>query len=247
HVVVDAERGVRTTVLGTGVGVRDGAVAVAWDVDHLAVDQLVPVAVDRVVAARCDAVVDAPGRVRRAVELVEVDDDVVGDAVVRAGILGVGLVHPTLGVPVIHRDLVGEHPVGADHQVGAVVEEVETRCHGGLALAGVSLLGQAGGSRQRGAVHALLHHHVHGARHRICAVDRGRAAGDGLDALDHGRRDGVQVDGRSARTAGDPATTVYQHQRTVGAHAAQVDVGNALVILLPHRVHLADARVHGRV
>ena len=247
HVVVDAERRVGPAVLLAGVVVGDRAVAVAGNVAHLAVDQLVPVAVDGIVAAGRLALEFAPGRIRRAVELVEVDDDVVRDAVVRTGIVGIGRIDHAVGEAVQQRDLVGVHVVRADHQVRPVVEEVEAGCGRDMRLARVALLRQAGGHRQRGAVHALLHHHVDRAGDGVGAVDRGRATGDGFDALDQRRRDGVEVDRRGARAAGHPAQAVDQHQRAVGAHAAQVDVGHALVELLAHRVHFADARADRRI
>ena len=247
HVVIDAERGIGATILGAGVVVGDGAVAVARDVGHLAVDQLVPVAILRIGAARRHASVHAPGGVVRTVELAKVDDDVVGDAVVGTGVLRVHLVHLPVGEAVQQRDVISEHVVCADHQVRAVIKKIEAGGDRSLGLARIALFRHAGADRRRRAVHALLHDDVDRAGHRIGAVDRRGAAGHRLDAVDQRRGNGVQVNGRGARAARYPAQPVHQHQRAVGAHAAQVDVGHALVVLLAHRVHLAQAGTDGGI
>src|SRR5690606_37787293 len=122
-------------------------------------------------AARRLALELAPGGIRGAVELVEVDDDVVRDAVVRTGVLRIDLVDVALPVAVQQRDLVGEHVVGAEYQVCAVVHEIPAGGDRGLGLARIALLGDAGGQRGTDAVHALLHHHVHRAGDRVGAVD----------------------------------------------------------------------------
>ena len=74
---------------------------------------------------------------------------------------------------------------------------------------------------------------VDDARDRIRAVDRGRAAGQHVHALDQVRRDLVDVRGvgvaarHTARTAGIQTPVVDQHQGALRAETPQADGGDA--------------------
>src|SRR5204862_6066617 len=57
------------------------------------------------------------------------------------------------------------------------------------------------------------------------------AARDHFDAVDHGDGDEVDVDG-AARRGRDLTVAIHQHQRAVGAQAAQVDGGDAAVAVV---------------
>ena len=75
------------------------------------------------------------------------------------------------------------------------------------------------------ALEVRVHDEVDDARDRVGAVRGGRAAGQHVDALDHGRRDLVDVGaGRRSRAAARlHAAAVDQHQRAVRTQAAQAD------------------------
>src|SRR3546814_11670166 len=54
---------------------------------------------------------------------------------------------------------------------------------------------------------------IGGTGYGIGAIERGSAAGDDFDALDHSRRDHIDVDRRRRGRAGNPASAVDQRQR----------------------------------
>ena len=89
----------------------------------------------------------------------------------------------------------------------------------------------------RRGLHALqtgLGDDVDHAGDRVRAVDGRRAVLEHLDALDHGDRDHVQVDGAvGAGTAVDDAAAVEQHQGAVDAQTAQIDLGRAVAVASP--------------
>ena len=82
------------------------------------------------------------------------------------------------------------------------------------------------------------------AADRVGAVDRRCAVAQHLDALDRGERDGVEVDRAALQAMGGDAAPVEQHQRGVGALAAEVGARHAVVAA---QGVLHDAGVAGEV
>ena len=97
-----------------------------------------------------------------------------------------------------------------------------------LVILRVAIALAEGAELRRGAQPLLLldGDDVDDAGDRIRTVERRRAGLEDFDAIDHVRRNGVEVD-RAGNAAGacavDEAQTVDQHQGTVGAEVAQVD------------------------
>jgi hypothetical protein len=83
---------------------------------------------------------------------------------------------------------------------------------------------------------------VHHAADRVRTVDRRAAVRQDFDALDHRHRDDVQVDGLADAGTLGGAAPVDQHQRALGAEAAQVDVGERLSRRARLRTEVADRR-----
>ena len=73
------------------------------------------------------------------------------------------------------------------------------------------------------ALEVLLHDEVHDAGDGIRAVHRGRATRQDVDALDHLRRNLVEVRRRARRAAVGHAPTVDQHERARVAETAKVE------------------------
>ena len=82
----------------------------------------------------------------------------------------------------------------------------------------IAQLGQIVAQLEMEPLDLLLEHEVDHAGDRVRAIDRRRAAGDDVDAVDQCGRNGVNVDfGDLPGIVGDPAPSVDQDQ---GAHAA---------------------------
>src|SRR5690606_36426319 len=86
------------------------------------------------------------------------------------------------------------------------------------------------------AFEVVLQDEVDHAGDGVSAVHGRGAAGDGVDALDQGQRDGVGVD-HAFEVERHHAAAVDQHQRTVGAQAAQVDGRAAARTVVGGRTH----------
>ena len=78
----------------------------------------------------------------------------------------------------------------------------------------------------------------------VGAVDRRCTIAQHFDAFDRGERDRIQVDCAALEAMRRHAAPVQQHQRRVGALAAQVGTGDAVVAAL---VLVDDAGVAGQV
>ncbi len=140
--------------------------------------------------------------------------------------LGRAVLGAVLNVAVIGPDRTLIDELAADHQV-EVVLGIAARDVDALAGAAAVLVA-AEGHVDRRAVDLLLQIEVHHARDGVRAVDGRGAAAQHLDAVDHAQRDRRGVgEGALAvvgqREIGD-AAAVDQHQRMVGAQAAQVDL-----------------------
>ena len=134
----------------------------------------------------------------------------------------------------------------AHHDVAAIVGEVVSKhdregfffqvpgIHG-LAVVGVNFK----------AFEIVLENHVYGASNCVSAIDGRAADSNGLDALNHGRWNRIQVDLKASRAAakdggsirGDEATAVNQGQGPLGSQSEEVHVAitDAVGILVPFR------------
>src|SRR5690606_30564615 len=113
------------------------------------------------------------------------------------------------------------------HHVAAVVAEVAAPGHVRLVGGHVTAVGDAVLGFDFETFEVGLVDEVHHARDGVRTVQRGRAAGQNVDALDELRLDHVQVDGRGTRHAGNDAAAVDHHQGAVGAEVTQIDGGHA--------------------
>src|SRR6202021_524936 len=74
-----------------------------------------------------------------------------------------------------------------------------------------------------------VHDEVDDARHRVCAISRGGAAGENVDSLNQFNRNLVQVGKIAAvRRARSEASSVDQHQGALGPEVMQVDRSRAV-------------------
>jgi hypothetical protein len=94
---------------------------------------------------------------------------------------------------------------------------------GAFPFLAVVLVGLAALQVEDEALQVLLQDDVHDARDGFRAIYRGCAAGDRFDALDHRRRNRVQVDGIGLKIAREMPPSVDEHQRARVTDAAQVD------------------------
>src|SRR3546814_16828587 len=76
----------------------------------------------------------------------------------------------------------------------------------------------------------------------VGAVDGGRTVAQHLDAIDRGKRNGVQVIHLAGKDVGGDTATLEQHQRRIGDLPAQVGPGHAVVAAIDGR---RDAAVGG--
>src|SRR5690606_7405652 len=104
--------------------------------------------------------------------------------------------------------------------VAAAAIDVGADDTGNLIFEAVGLIADAHLAVELDALEVALQDEVGDAGNRVRAVSGRGAAGDDLDSLERGRRDGRHVD-RAVGIARGAAAAVDQHQRTVGAHAAQ--------------------------
>ena len=110
--------------------------------------------------------------------------------------------------------------IGAHHRVGAVIALAQAR---DLGVELASLAEHVAGAR-------ALQNNVDDTRDGVGAVLRRRAVTQDFDAVDHGRRDGIEVHRRGATTnrsvvvdqrARVATLAVHEHQRLIGREATQ--------------------------
>ncbi len=116
--------------------------------------------------------------------------------------------------------------------------------HAGAVDVAAAFLGDIDEGRCLRALVIAAGDEVDDAADGVGAVDGRCTIAEDFDAFDRGERDGVQVHRATLQAVGGDAAAVQQHERRIGALAAQVGAGHAVVAAL---VLVDDARVARQV
>jgi hypothetical protein len=122
--------------------------------------------------------------------------------------------------PIEVGDVVGLAALVRAQQVAATAQDLGPAGDAELVAIAVAVGGDAGVGFDLQAGELLVDDEVHDAGHGVRAVDRRGAARDDVDARDQHLRDRVDVDG-AVGVGRRQAMAVHQHQRALGAEAAQ--------------------------